>query len=422
MAMNEQSMKTSSVLSALKRALDAWCRYGNEQPLTRWFNRELDSEGALMHLDITEWRDCVKYLLESEPQERVWPVGCLEPLTKLLRAVLWYSRPDGTPGMVFAPAEANGRIAWSSLLDSNLCKDPAIARTIKPWLSNRTNGRGEHAVADWGTPNRALAMLRPGWPEEVDFVAIDHRAAGSACRFELFGGGRSWLGPTWEVGAETGGGGIPRPRSWTSDPSGTLAEWSYRAGEVRITQSALVLRGRSLALLAAFVEKRSALSSCPRVNVSLPPGILAEPIENSRALSLAHSSKRGSAQVLPIGLPSLAYATERGDFRVQDGALVLSQSSHGRRCWLPLLVSWDSRRNRKELHWRILSVSEKSRNVPADRAFAVRVSWGRNETYLIYHSLAKPAARAFLGHQTTARFLVGLFKPDGTVEPIMRID
>ena len=52
----------------------------------------------------------------------------------------------------------------------------------------------------------------------------------------------------------------------------------------------------------------------------------------------------------------------------------------------------------------------------------MRVSWGRDETYVIYRSLAQARSRAFLGHQTTARFLVGLFKRDGAVEPIMRVD
>jgi hypothetical protein len=41
---------------------------------------------------------------------------------------------------------------------------------------------------------------------------------------------------------------------------------------------------------------------------------------------------------------------------------------------------------------------------------------------LIYRSLAPPALRAFLGHQTKARFLVALFNGDGTVTPILALD
>ena len=118
----------------------------------------------------------------------------------------------------------------------------------------------------------------------------------------------------------------------------------------------------------------------------------------------------------------LAYATDRGKFQTEGDALVLNQTAMGRRSWLPLLVSWDSLRNRRDVNWRILTVSERSQIVSPDRAFAVRVSWGRHETYVIYRSLGPPAIRAFLGHQTRARFLIGLFTPEATVEPILEVN
>ena len=158
------------------------------------------------------------------------------------------------------------------------------------------------------------------------------------------------------------------------------------------------------------------------MSVSLCPGITWAPIDNCRGVTLKPPSGRGMAQVLPIGLPSLPYVTERGAFDAHADRLVLKQASAGRRSWLPLLVSWDAKRHRNAVHWRVLSVSEKSQNVPPERAFAARVSWGKNETYIIYRSLAKPAPRAFLGHQTTARFLVGRFNREGVVEPILTVD
>jgi hypothetical protein len=57
-----------------------------------------------------------------------------------------------------------------------------------------------------------------------------------------------------------------------------------------------------------------------------------------------------------------------------------------------------------------------------DEAFAVRVSWGRDDTLVIYRSLTPPARRAFLGHLTTARFLVGKFTSEGIVEPILSVE
>ena len=146
-------------------------------------------------------------------------------------------------------------------------------------------------------------------------------------------------------------------------------------------------------------------------------------VEESRGVLLKPSQRRGSAQVLPIGLPSLPYPTERGNLVANQDTTRLETSTR----WPALLaatprVLGPAGDIAKPVHWRALSVSEQSRNVSADRAFAVRVSWGRDETYVIYRSLAKPAPRAFLGHQTTARLPGGSFTPEGTVEPILKID
>jgi hypothetical protein len=130
--------------------------------------------------------------------------------------------------------------------------------------------------------------------------------------------------------------------------------------------------------------------------------------------------------VLPISLPALLYETDKGRFRASDGEkgrrLSLRLASHGRRCWLPLLVSWDPVRHRKRLSWRVLTVVENSKVCPADVAVAVRVSWGRAETYVIYRSLARPAPRSFLGFQTKAKLFLGQFDPDGLVKPLVSVD
>jgi hypothetical protein len=73
--------------------------------------------------------------------------------------------------------------------------------------------------------------------------------------------------------------------------------------------------------------------------------------------------------------------------------------------------------------WRTLTVTEKSQACPPDVAFGARISWGvGQEGLLIYRSLARPALRAVLGHQTKARFLIGRFTEDGDVEPLLTLD
>jgi hypothetical protein len=131
---------------------------------------------------------------------------------------------------------------------------------------------------------------------------------------------------------------------------------------------------------------------------------------------------RGSPRAYPIGLPRLPYATDRGSFRRDGRELVVRQRPEGRRAWRPLLLSWEPGRDRKSVQWRTLTVTQERRVCAPETAFAVRVSWGRDETLVVYRSLARPATRAFLGHQTSAQFLIGLFNRDGEVEPLLNVE
>jgi hypothetical protein len=267
-------------------------------------------------------------------------------------------------------------------------------------------------------------VLRANWARDGDFLAVDHRAAGAASRFELFGRGVRWLGPSWTSGPAAVGAGVSRarPALWVSHGSADVFEWAFRAGPARVVRTAVLLRGRRLALVA---EQWDGPGDPGALRLDLAEGVEAGPVAEggSRALALSARRGRASARVIPVGLPALAYPTERGSLSVEGGAVVLRQPAPAgsRRAWRALLVSWEPRRNRPP-RWRALTVSEKSRACPPDVAFGARVTWGRDETLLIYRSLARPAVRACLGHQTRARFLIGLFTPAGEVEPLVKVE
>lgn len=420
--MDENGATREGVLTALHQAIEYWQRHGNTQPLTRWLSRELDPRGAPIRLPISDWHYCLKTLLEATKMSGEWPSFCDDPITKLLQVTFLFSRVDGTPVTHFEESTTSKAPVWASFGELRGSPNALIASNFASFYAKKPSGSQNEPSDTRRRSIRALAVLRPGWPDQIDFLAIDHRHADASCRLELFAAGRSWLGPTWMVVGETSTTLLSKPPSMMPHSSESLAEWSYHAGQARIIHSSLFLRETKLALLSVLIERRSPIASTQALRVSLPSPVTATPIVDSRAIVLTTPKKPGSAQVLPIGLPSLPYASDRGAFKIHDGSLVLSHSPTGRRSWLPLLVSWDSRRHRKDPRWRVLSVSEKSRNVSPDRAFAARVSWGPNEAFVIYRSLASPAPRAFLGHQTTARLLVGRFTRDGVVEPILKVD
>lgn len=242
-------------------------------------------------------------------------------------------------------------------------------------------------------------------------------------RFEVMGLGVRWLGPAWSSGAAGGPFTRPKPTLWTSHSAADVAEWSYRVGPARVVRTAVLLRGRRLALLA---EQWDGPGDPGRMTLPLADGIAAGPVPGSdvRAVALTPTRGRGSARVYPIGLPALNYPTERGRIDSAGGKLVLQQpaAAGAKRAWRALVVSWEPRRNRQPVRWRTLTVSESSRASRPDAAFGARITWGRDETLLIYRSLTRPALRALLGYQTRVRFLIALFSRNGEVEPILKVE
>jgi hypothetical protein len=421
--MVEEPTKREKILNTFHNSLKQWVCRQNEQPLTRWLARELDSRGSLSRLPIADWHVCVEALREARRSSIRWPGQWDESVARLVIATLRFSRPDGSPAgdfndsSSFAPPEKTLR-RWITAAEGT-----ETARYLRDWRESRKRDVNfTPEAAAWDVSKGVLSVLRDQVNGDGDFVAVDHRISGPLCRFELFGSGRSWLGPSWTIEAEPGATTPAKPGPRISVSGAEIAEWSYRVGHVRVTQSIFLLGGRRLALFSALFEARAPLAPHLRVRLSFPPSIEAEPLEACRGFRLNGPTRGESAQVLPIGLPALPYETERGAFLAQDDVLLLSQAPVGRRCWLPLLVSWDSARIRRRATWRVLTVSERGKAVSPERAFAVRVSWGRQETYVIYRSLDAPASRAFLGYRTHARFLIGLFTPDGNLTPIVKID
>ena len=420
----EDSMNRERILETFHNALQQWVCHQNEQPLTRWLARELDSRGTLARLAVSDWHFCLDALREARRSHGRLPAQWDESVARLIIAALRFSRPDGSPAGEFdasreyTPPEQTLR-QWLAAVEGT-----ETARYLREWQAARKRDLNfAPEPPAWEVSRGELSVLRDEVKGNGDFLAVDHRVSGTSCRFELFGAGRSWLGPSWSIDGEDAGPATrPKPGSRISVSGTEIAEWSYRMKAARITQTILLLGGRRLALLSVLFEARTALDGSLSVRLAVPPAIAVAPINDCRGFRLTGPSRRDSAQVLPIGLPSRAYDTDRGGFHSRNDSLVLSHRQAGRKCWLPLLVSWDPARNRKGVTWRVLTVTERSKAVRPERAVAIRVSWGRHESYVIYRSLGAPGSRAFLGYRTHARFLIGLFTPDGNLTPIVKID
>jgi hypothetical protein len=409
-------------------ALAAWAKRGETAPLEHWLEGLLDCEGVPRRMEVGQWPELLLALDQARRMRyEPWPERLDAGIEGLLRAMLRFARTSGT--MVFSPPGARPADALVEALKgwARRLSDPGLA-TVLDWRhpgrsASRLRSHAAPPLPAWSSPTHPLAMLRANWSPQGDFLAIDHRREGPASLLELTGLGRAWLGPSWvaELGLEDAHATRPRPSHWVSNSSADLLEWTFRLGATRLTRSALLCRGRNLALLADQVEGRGQEIGS---RITLPEGVRAVPLEGGPGWLLTQRRGAPKAQVIPLGLSRRNAGSSLGTLAHEQGELRLRQYAVAQRCWLPLLVSWDPIRNRRLVRWKSLTVAEQSRICSPETAFAARITWGRTpgDTLLVYRSLARPALRSVLGHQTRARFLVALFRPDGDIVPIIKLD
>jgi hypothetical protein len=409
-------------LMSLQAAIIPWMEQGQAGLIARWLDKELDADGVPWSLPVPTWHEGLRLLLRAV-QERPegWPDRFDAVAESWLRATLRFSSPTGSPafpnGPTLQPTDARTLFrAWAER-----GSDPGLSTVLDWWFPRKNHGRHTPPPlpADART-DRPLAILRANWAKDGDLVAIDHRISGAGSQFALFGNGRRWLGPEWSTDVPDGERvSRARPTFWLSNSSADVTEWSFRVGRSRLIRTAVLLRGRRLALLADQWEGSGDQGT---TRFDLAKDVDVATIPESRGLALSAAGSRISARVYPIALPCLPYPTERGSFRQNGRALHLEQPGAGRRVWRPILLSWEGSRNRQTARWRTLTVTEQSKACDPSVAFGARVTWGRDETLLIYRSLGRTGLRAVLGHQTRARFLIGVFTREGEVEPIVSIE
>lgn len=403
----------------LAREIDDWVERARPDRLIRGLDRALDPDGVPRDWPVPSWWVVLGALAAARCQRpEAWPDALDARIEGLFRAALRFSRPGGRA--LFDPQEDPS--ARASLLRSwaSWLPDSTLQAVVDRWFPV---GRGAPApgippLPAFACDDRPLAILRPDWTAHGDLMAVDHRQAGVTSLFDLTGAGQPWLGPTWDH-PDPSDATRARPTHWLTGPYADLCEWTFGRPGQRVTRTALLLRGRRLALIAEQVEGKHPAA----FRLATSPGVRCRTVADSQAVIL-EASRGPSARVLPLGLSALARPDQDAALRVEEGALTLRQPISGRRGWMPLLVSWDPVRNRRVTRWRHLTVSEQSRVCPPEVAVAYRVAWGAEDTLVIYRSLGRSASRCFLGHQTSAktRFLVGIFTPEGEVKPLVKVE
>ena len=389
------------------------------EPGTSW-----DHGAALGDRDVSNWLAHPPSQLDPDnpPPPRPSFDAAPDPIAAgWLGTVLRFTRPDGSA--IFGPrGRAPARLIELERLVRQV-GDPSLARIFGWWRpASRVAEQAGWVAPPLPTetwPDRPLAILRPDWTLRGSLLAVDHRAPGTASLVEVAGRGVPWLGPRWtsppvarRVAAAPRAG-----RAFAaSGPFADAFEWSFAAGPVAVTRTAVLIRGAGLALLLQSEEGVG--DGTGEVRWALPEGIAARPDGPTRALILDAGRGRPQGRLVPLGLPEANYPTERGSLVVEGREVVLRERTTGPNRCLALLVAWSSKPPRG---WRTLTVAERSAACPPGTAFAARVGWGSGQNgLLVYRSLGPGGLRSVLGYQTKSPLLIAGFSPTGEVHPWIR--
>lgn len=410
----DQPETIETAAADLESAARAWEQRGDARPLQRWLTREAGGDSLPPRRPVAAWRPSLERI-EAARQHRPdgWPDALDARLESLVRGALRFARPDGSA--VFGPVGTPP--GWGATLQglTTRLSDPGLQTVADWWFPSPHRAKSRRArpaapppLPAVAAPPRPIALLRADWKPQGDLLAIDQR--GESALIELMGAGHRWLGPRWTTPPEAA---PARLVHWTTGPLADVAEWSYRDGAARVTRTAVLLRGRQMALIAEERASRTSVGSCA-IEIERSPGVRLEAASEPGRAGRLIGPRRAAAEILA----PVAAALRDGPSSIQ-----LRLTTEARRAWLPWVVSWEPGRTRRGAYWKPLTVTQRTRRCGPEVAIAARVAWSRGrDSLLIYRSLARPALRCFLGHWTTARFLVAVFTPEGEVKPLVSLE
>lgn len=406
------SSSSSPALRAFRRQIERAREEARSDPLRHWIQQELNNGEIPTRLSIGEWPIVLEALVDwARMHGETTDPELKTAIMSFGRAVLRFSRSDGTMLL-----HKDGTSRSSLVAYARSGHDPGLAQVCRWWFPRLVREPTDPVAPPLPASSSSTsvrAILRADWARQGDWIAVDQGHPDQACLVEVAGGGNPWVGGRWRVGE--GRESRARPVAWTSGFPADGLEWRFGVGDIRVIRTAISIPTRRLALLGDQVEAPGAQVTA---SLEIPDGAVARLDDDGLRVRIARGA-RASAWLIPLTLGPETVRTGQGRVEVKGQVVEQVVPCSGRRGWVGWLLSWDPVRARKPMIRKRLTVSENSKIVGPDAALGIRVSFGSDETYLVYRSLGKPGLRAVLGHQTRARFLVGRFLVTGSVEPLL---
>jgi hypothetical protein len=358
----------------------------------------------------------------------------------LLRDLHW-TRPGGTvcfsTGETRAAADERRR-RWEAAAED--FGDAEFAATYRAVVERK----GKPATSFKGLPRPAAAfhsetlraaVLRTDWSPSAVQLAVDWSQPEIRCEISI---GRDVVlsGPMTSrvvVGGRVLGvtssqeGGPWREVCWLSDDEADFLELETSLGDgIRLQRQFTLLRRDGLLLAADALLGAQGFLGNARSDLecawSLPFAPQAKFASADETRDMRVTLGRRATAILPLALPEWRVERADGDLSIEEGVLQVRQTARQAvGLFAPVAFVVDSKRAKRELTWRRLTVGEHLAIQPADRAVGYRIQSGR-EQWLVYRSLTPRANRTVLGVNLQTNFLFARFNADGVSDRLIEIE
>jgi hypothetical protein len=286
----------------------------------------------------------------------------------------------------------------------------------------------------------ATAIIRSGWERNAIRLLIDYRD--EVPHLEIAVGDRLLIEGPWQWRGSKNGRPLEMTGPWSlscweSDKKATYLEIvAPLAGGLQIDRQVVLLPRDRVVLLADAITHRP--GDRPGDSGDDVPGeLLPQPLQGhangglriESVVPLAATLEGEQAgetreilvfdtkpRLMALPLPMSEWKTAgRGSFAVTPDGLALEHQTAGSRCYAPLWLDLEPKRQGRPLTWRQLTVADTRQNLPPQQAVGFRVQQGL-EQWLVYRTLDEPRNRSVLGCNISCGFLMGRIGRTGVVD------
>jgi hypothetical protein len=338
----------------------------------------------------------------------------------LIRQMLCGSRGDGA-GLFTAQSgslSATLNLAHAAL---RIAPDNDQRRLVKAWSGGK---RVSEASLPWAGDHSEWAqqaVLRSSWQRDAQMCAI--RWWDRRLELDVSAGKRSLLRGEWTCQPVVDGHSLQPASEWESicwevdeDIEYLELEMQFE-GDWKVQRQIALAREDGLLLLADAIlgpaaerlEYQSSLLHAPEVEIKA----------DSEATELKFVVRRPIATLIPLAIPEWRRMSHNGS--LDQTELLTKVTQRGRNAYVPLVLDLDSKRQRKPLTWRQLTVAEQLEIVSPECAAAYRLQIGKRQ-WVFYRSLEPAGNRTFMGQNLVSEFLWARFLKTGEIETLIEIE